>query len=358
MVPTAIAIEKPTYVVERGGVASQLFKSGRVAPVTQAQVSFAADGFIASLPVSRGEEVQAGDVVAVMDTAALEQALQAAALDLRLAQEQVAIAQESKAKDRRRAEIGVELVQLRLDFAVAEAGTSPTGEQVLAVEVLKRELELAELNLTELDGEVDPTLSSRAAQMAREVERIEGLIAQATLVAPIAGTITAVNAAAGDPIIAGEPVLVIGDLTTVEVQLPLLEREVQALAEGMAAVGTLPSRPGASFPMTVRQLPYPYGTGGQNDAATDTIAHLAFADPAQVAGVSIGERIEVAVLLESHSDVLWLPPAAIREFNGRLFVVVQEGEAQKRLDIKIGLQNDNQIEIVSGVAEGQLVVGP
>jgi hypothetical protein len=39
-------------------------------------------------------------------------------------------------------------------------------------------------------------------------------------------------------------------------------------------------------------------------------------------------------------------------------VVVQEGQTQKRLDVKIGLQNENQIEIVSGVSEGQLVVGP
>ena len=57
-------------------------------------------------------------------------------------------------------------------------------------------------------------------------------------------------------------------------------------------------------------------------------------------------------------DVLWLPPAAIREFNGRLFVVAQEGDSQKRVDIKIGLQNENQVEVISGLSEGQTVVGP
>ena len=76
------------------------------------------------------------------------------------------------------------------------------------------------------------------------------------------------------------------------------------------------------------------------------------------ADLSIGERIGVVILLEEHDDVLWLPPAAIREFNGRHFVVVQEGQIQRRLDVKIGLQNENQIEILSGVSEGQLVVGP
>lgn len=357
MVPTAIAIEKPTYTVQQGSVTSQLFKSGRVAPITQNQAGFTIDGSIATISVDKGETVRAGDIVAALNTASLEQSLQAAELDLGLAQEQITIAQESQATNRRRAEIGVEVAQLQLDFAVEKAGAAPTGEQVLAIEVLKRELELAQLDLAEFDQAVDPALVNQVAEMQREVERIKNQIAQATLVAPISGTVTAVNAAAGDPIAAGNPLLVIADLSTVEVQASLLDRELQALSEGMTAVGVLPSQPGTTFPMIVRQLPYPYGTGAQNNEA-DGVVHLSFADSAQVTGLNIGERIEVAILLESHDDVLWLPPAAIREFNGRLFVVVQEGEAQKRLDIKVGLQNENQVEIVSGVTEGQLVVGP
>lgn len=357
MVPTAVAIEKPTYVVAHGTVAAQLLKSGRIAPITQNQLSFTLDGYIATMSVDSEDTVQAGDVVATLDTATLEQSLQAAESDLSLAQEQLAVAQESKAADLRRAEIGVELAQLQLDFAVKKAGETPTDERLLAVEVLRRELELAQLNLIEFDKGVDPSLSNQVAQLDREVEGIKQQIAQSVLVAPTAGTVTAVYAATGDLVASGEPILVIANLETVEVQAPLLDRELQAVTEGMAALGTLPSRPGTNFPMTIRQLPYPYGTGEQNSEA-DSFAHIAFDDPAQADELRIGERVEIAILLERHEDVLWLPPAAIREFNGRLFVVVQEGEAQKRLDVKIGLQNENQVEIVSGVAEGQLVVGP
>ncbi len=357
MVPTAIAIEKPTYVVEKGSVTSQLFKSGRVTPVTQNQLHFTIEGQIATLSANKGDTVLAGDVVATLDTTSLEQSLQAAEANLKLAQEQLTLAQESRATHLRRAEIGVELVQLRLDFAVAEAGAAPTGEQLLAIEVLKRELELAQLNLAEFDHDVDPALSNQVAQMEREVEQIKSQVAESTLIAPISGTVTAVNAATGDTIAAGETVLIIADLSHVEVQAPLLDRELQELTEGMAAVGIVPAQPGTTFPMTVRQLPYPYGTGPQGSEA-DGLARIAFADPAQATDLSIGERIEVAILLEQHDNVLWLPPAAIREFNGRLFVVVQEGDAQKRLDIKIGLQSENQIEITSGITEGQLVVGP
>ena len=357
MVPTAIAIEKPTYIVAYGSVTSQLFKSGRITSVNQNQLGFAIDGYIATLLVEEGETINAGDNVAVLDKTTLEQSLQTAESDLNLAIEQLTIAQESKATNLRRAEIGVELVQLRLDFALEEAGETPNGEQLLAIEVLRRELELAQLNLSEIESVLDPSLSNQVAQAQLQVDRSRNQIAQSTLVAPISGTVTAVNFAEGDSVAAGETVLVISDLNRVEVQVPLLDRELQELSEGMIAFGTIPSRPETSLPMTVRQLPYPYGTGAQGNEA-DRFVRISFDDPAQVAELSIGERIEVAILLERHDDVLWLPPAAIREFNGRLFVVVQEGESQKRIDVKIGLQNENQIEIVSGVSEGQMVVGP
>ena len=357
MVPTAIAIEKPTYIVETGSVTSQLFKSGRITSVNQNQLSFAIDGHIATLLVDGGETVADGDSVAVLDTTMLEQSLQTAESDLNLAIEQLTIAQESKATNLRRAEIGVELIQLQLDFALNDAGETPSAEQILAIEVLRRELELAQLNLNEIDSVVDPSLANQVAQAQLQVDRINTQIGQSTLVAPLTGTVTAVNFAEGDSVVAGETVLVISDLNQVEVQVPLLDRELQTLFEGMAALGTIPAQPETIFPMTVRQLPYPYGSGAQGNE-TDSFVRVSFDDPTQAAALSIGERIEVAILLDKHDDVLWLPPAAIREFNGRLFVVVQEGESQKRLDIKIGLQNENQVEIVSGVSEGQLVVGP
>ena len=66
----------------------------------------------------------------------------------------------------------------------------------------------------------------------------------------------------------------------------------------------------------------------------------------------------MAAQLEQHQNVLWLPPAAVREFNGRHFVVILEDRTQKRIDVSIGLQNEDQLEIESGLSEGQVVIGP
>src|SRR6266508_5323453 len=47
---------------------------------------------------------------------------------------------------------------------------------------------------------------------------------------------------------------------------------------------------------------------------------------------------------------------AVREFEGRYFVIVQDGEAQRRVDVKVGIIEEDRIEITEGLAEGQVVV--
>jgi multidrug efflux pump subunit AcrA (membrane-fusion protein) len=55
---------------------------------------------------------------------------------------------------------------------------------------------------------------------------------------------------------------------------------------------------------------------------------------------------------------MWLPPQAIRRFEGRRFVVVQDAEGQRRVDVKVGITSDDRVEILEGLEEGQVVIAP
>ena len=57
-------------------------------------------------------------------------------------------------------------------------------------------------------------------------------------------------------------------------------------------------------------------------------------------------------------SALWLPPQAIRNFQGRRFVVVKDTEGERRADVKLGLQGEDRVEVLSGVLEGQVVIAP
>jgi multidrug efflux pump subunit AcrA (membrane-fusion protein) len=56
-------------------------------------------------------------------------------------------------------------------------------------------------------------------------------------------------------------------------------------------------------------------------------------------------------------DVLWLPPQALRTFQGRDFVFIDDNGLQRRVDVRLGLRSDDRVEILSGLLENQVVIG-
>ena len=72
----------------------------------------------------------------------------------------------------------------------------------------------------------------------------------------------------------------------------------------------------------------------------------------------MGDLVRVNVVLERVAEALWIPPQAVRTFEGRKFVVIQEGEAQRRVDVKVGITGEDRVEILEGLKEGQVVVAP
>ena len=62
-------------------------------------------------------------------------------------------------------------------------------------------------------------------------------------------------------------------------------------------------------------------------------------------------------LLERKENVLWLPPEAVRAFEGRRFVVVRQGDRERRVTVKVGIETEDRLEILEGVEAGDVIVG-
>jgi hypothetical protein len=56
--------------------------------------------------------------------------------------------------------------------------------------------------------------------------------------------------------------------------------------------------------------------------------------------------------------VLWIPAGGLRTFQGLDFAIIQDGELQRRVDVRLGVRSPERVEILEGLKEGQLVVGP
>ena len=111
------------------------------------------------------------------------------------------------------------------------------------------------------------------------------------------------------------------------------------------------------MPGYIRLLPYPFGSGAEGDSAQGIMSTRITVESPEMSEFDIGDTMHVVVVLERKPDVLWLPPQAIRNFEGRRFVVVQDATGQVRKDIRIGIEGEGRIEVEEGLIEGEIVIG-
>jgi len=70
----------------------------------------------------------------------------------------------------------------------------------------------------------------------------------------------------------------------------------------------------------------------------------------------VGGTVDIAIHVQQRTNVLWLPPQALQQIGGRFYATVQEGELLREVTVQVGIQTNDQVEIISGLAAGDLVV--
>ena len=351
-IPTPVVPTKPVYQVERGKIIYERRFFGRIAPVVTDEFGFLIDGRVLETYVDAGVDVVEGQILAQLNTAALENQLLAAAEELAIATSIFESADNQVRFDSRRAALNLQMAQLRLDHALAGAAGSPTGDEELNISLLTIQRDLVQVAIDELSDGVDPQLRFDVARAQKRVDEINATIANASLVSPMTGRLVYFSSDAGEPVIAFEPIAVVADLSVLEVTDEMNPEDLNELAEGMPLSIKRASIPGNVYSGTIASLPAPYGL------ATDGYVHVAFDEQPPADEFKVGDRMNFTVLIEERDDVLWLPSSAIRQFSGRNFIVVQNEGVQQRVDVRLGLEGDGRVEILEGAEEKQTVIGP
>ncbi|MBN1316539.1 MAG: HlyD family efflux transporter periplasmic adaptor subunit [Anaerolineales bacterium] len=247
------------------------------------------------------------------------------------------------------------LAETKQSLTIAQLEYNQTiANMNLDYESMLQEIESAELAIEQLERGVDPQLELDIQQVELEVKDVEREIAGAQIYAPFDGEILSISISEGDSASAYTAVMVLADPGELEFTAELGSEDLSEMSINQAAEITLRNRPEDTLSGYVRQLPYPYGGGTTGLEDDDTAVHIALDSKA---GVELGELATVVILLEEKTDVLWLPPAAIRSYQGRYFVVIQLDDGQKRADVLLGAVTDDRVEILQGVEEGQIIVG-
>jgi multidrug efflux pump subunit AcrA (membrane-fusion protein) len=353
-IPTAIVPRKPTYTVQQGEVVKELTFSGRVSPVVEEELFFRSDGRVRAVFVKRNDMVTKGTLIAELEIDVLERELSSAQLALEQAETLLEAAERDLAFDTRVAQINVDMEEIKL--ADLRSKTPPDPE---AIALQQKQVELAQIALERLQQGVDAGLTTAYASAKLNVQKLEASIADSQIHAPFDGQLLSVSLTPGQAVEGFQKVVSIADVTALEVSAELLSDQMTELVEGMPIQVTLVSRPGEIITGSIRQLPYPYGSGGRGVSIEDQDKSTRFTldQTAQELGFQLGDLVRVTAELERKQDVLWLPPQALRVFDGRRFAVVQDGDVQRRVDVIVGIQTEERVEIEEGLELGQVVVG-
>jgi HlyD family secretion protein len=223
------------------------------------------------------------------------------------------------------------------------------------IAIKELEISMAEQDIERAQETVDTQLLSAVERAQLSVDRLQAQLADTQVVSPLTGRVTSVNATEGREVSAYATVFVVSDEAELEITAEPTTAQLERLAEGMAVELTFSQYPNQLIMGEIYQLPYPYGGGGGTSLeVTDRKTRISF--DAEDLDLKPGDLVRADVTVAQEADALWLPPAAIRTFAGRSFVVVLEDDVERRVDVVLGIEGTERVEILEGLEEGQVVI--
>jgi HlyD family secretion protein len=258
---------------------------------------------------------------------------------------------------------------LNVLLAGASADEVRAAQANVASAVAQRDAAQAQLDLL-LAGATEE--QGQAAEAAVNQARV-GLnqaklqLERATLIAPMGGTITAVDIEIGEMLSPGQPVVVLSDLTALEVDVNLDETDVAQVAVGQEARVSVDAFPGVEmagevtyiapvaetqsgvvlYPVTIRLM--------ASDPSTGPSAGSGQAS-GQALPVRAGMTADVEITTASQENALIVPLRAVHTEGEHVYVERLVGNQTEQVEVTLGLMTDTEIEITNGLAEGDVVI--
>ena len=261
--------------------------------------------------------------------------------------------------------------QAQVDQAQAQLErlkNSPTPEELAAAQA---QVDQAQAQLEKLrDGPTPEEVAAAQAQVDQAQAALDQArlrLEQATLTAPMAGTVTAQRIQPGEIVGAGQSVVVLSDLATLEVEINLDETDVARVSIGQEAQVNLDTFPGIAltgevttiapvaqiqagvvlYPVTVCLTP--------TDPSTSRRGELV--EPSgQALPLRAGMTADVSIVVASKKDALIVPLRAIETEGEQAYVQRLTVGQTERVEVTLGMMTDTEVEITSGLVEGDVVV--
>ena len=252
------------------------------------------------------------------------------------------------------ADASLAAAQAQLDElqAGADADQLRAAQANVATAVAQRDATQAQLDLL-LAGSTEEEIETAQASVddARgALEQAQLRLEKATLTAPIDGTVTSLDVRPGEIANANQPVVVLSDLTTMEIDVNLDETDVARVAVGQQATVSLDALPGVELIGQVTQV----ASVAQSQSGVVLFPVAVSLAPSELP-IRAGMTADVEITTASREDALIVPLRAVHTEGAHVYVDRLVGDQVEQVEVELGLISDTEIEIVDGLSEGDVV---
>ena len=349
-----------TARVVRGAVDATVEASGIVMPEVEQAVSSPVEARVLRVGRRAGDRVRAGDELLTLDTSATR--LDVARLDERIAQKENEAAQLRLRIDENLASLRAQLEQEKLDAKIVHLKNDQTlrlrGEGLVSEQdalLASTAAQKSDITLRQIDENLTRARRTAEAQLAAAAldvsllrrERDESLrqLDLAMMRATRDGIVTSIVQDEGTTVRRGDVLARIADLSSFRVVATVSDLYVPRLAPGMRAR------------VRVDDATSVFGSVAAIDPRIENgVARIHIAlDPDAHARLRNNLRVDVFIVTGRRSGVLTVRRGALGEGQHEDVFLVR-GERIVRTPVRFGLVGDENVEVVSGAAEGEEIV--
>ena len=177
---------------------------------------------------------------------------------------------------------------------------------------------------------------------------------QSPVISTISGTVVSAPLNPGDTVSLQTPVYVVGDLSDLAVETFVPERFSTAVRRGLAAAVSFDALPGETFAALVDEV------SPVLESVSRTLRiRLRFARSPAATGdarIRAGMFATVSLVTNSRINVPVIPRGAVINTYGSWIVFTVKDDRAELREISLGLENEEFVEVISGLDEGELVV--
>lgn len=341
--------DKPRYItaeVVSGDIEKTVLADGKISAFKQVNVGAQVSGQIKKLYVRLGDEVNVGDMIAEIDDLKQNNDLMQAKASL------ASLEAQRKAK-----EATLKNYQLTYDrhFKLVSKGVGIQSE----LDAAEAQLDGIKADITSLDADIV------RAKIA--VDTAELNLGYTRITSPIAGVVVAMPVEEGQTVnsVQSAPTIVkVAQLDKMTVEAQISEADVIQVKTGMPVYFTILGLGKERFSGLSLRAIEPAPTSINNESTTNTNTTAIYYNglfdvdnPNRILRISM--TAQVYIVLDEAKNVLYIPSMSVQQNldNGKAIVFVLD-DAQNIIEkeIEIGLDNNVNVEVKSGLNLGDILV--